>query len=157
MKTQIASVMGRLFLSYSRLCGPEPAGDGCSPARGQGDSQTRAPIPSCAACSRTSLGSPHALQGDSSQVESIPRTQALRLRSGAYTTMISPSNTTTASQAGLRQPEPPKGAGSCLSPRHRGDNRGTDRVSDCPESHSPRGADLRCRRTRLAPESMLTA
>lgn len=35
--------------------------------------------PSCEACSQTSLGSPHALQGDSSQVESIPRIQALCL------------------------------------------------------------------------------
>ena len=70
--------------------------------------------------------------------------------------MMSSSNTTAASQAGLRQLEPPKGAGSCLSPRHRGDNRGAGRVT-YPKPHSPQGAELRCRRTRRAPESMLIA
>lgn len=54
--------------------------------------------------------------------------------------MTSPSNTTAASQAGLRQLEPPKGAGSCLSPRHRGDNRGTGRVSNLSKvTQLPRG------------------
>ena len=79
MKTQTASVTGGLRLSYCQLHGQEPAGGGCSPAQGQGDSATRAPIPELCNLLSDKPGFPPRPPGESSHVVPTLRTQSLDL------------------------------------------------------------------------------
>ena len=130
METQTASVTGRLLLSYCQLHGQEPAGE--VGARLPRVRMTHGHGPrsrSCATCSRTSLGSPTPSGGVKPSRVNSPDSVPPSVKWGLYYDDESLQHqhckpgrapTTRATQ----------GAGSCLSPRHRGDNRSTGKVSN---------------------------